>query len=69
VFLNKIECGQAVQCKNNQCVIRRVQVLGLDPLKPKSEWDLDKKFGKVSLPILTFVADGLSVNLNCESFV
>lgn len=63
-----VQCSQVTQCRNNACLIRQVEVLGLKA-DNVSDWQTQKKYGKSIVPLLQANQNGLSVSLECESYV
>ena len=67
--VKNLQCEQAVECRNNRCVLRRVQVLGLPKTgDSKCEYDLDRRYGKALYPDVKSSGFGLVVSLECGSF-
>ncbi len=69
MFLSQIECNKADECRNNNCVIRRTHSLGLKQGDSKLEYFLDRRYGPTILPLLNIKQNGLSLELECESFL
>ncbi len=70
MILQALSCPLAGQCRNNICVRRAVQILGLKPNDSQSEWAFEKKYGKPIVPRWSSVPmEYPEVGVNCEDFV